>query len=255
MPVVGFLHAASPQRAAKSLQAFLKGLGEAGYVDGRNVVIEYRWAENRIDQLPALVADLAHRQVAVIAATTTPAALAAKVATTTIPIVFETGGDPVRLGLVTGLNRPGGNVTGVTQLNIEVMPKRLERRHELVPKAAVVPLLVNPSNPGLADLVLRDSALRMGAGEKFARGHGVQGVRGRGTGNPNYDAINMDEVFGTPGRTLRGHDIAGDVNRSRNLRPGALSTNSIPAPWRRATAATRLRPSPLPGVRRLRSSR
>jgi putative ABC transport system substrate-binding protein len=151
MPVVGFLHAATPQRAAKSLQAFLKGLGEAGYVDGRNVAIEYRWADNRIDQLPALMTDLAHHQVAVIAATTTPAALAAKAGTTAIPIVFETAADPVKIGLVTNLNRPTGNLTGVTQTNVETTPKRLEFLHELLPTAHVMALLVNPDDPALAE--------------------------------------------------------------------------------------------------------
>jgi len=148
MPVVGFVHVASAKGGyAPHLSAFLKGLSEAGYVDGRNVTIEYRWAEGRSDRLPAMVADLVHRQVAVIAATTTAAALAAKAATTTIPIVFEMASDPVRLGLVASLNRPGGNVTGVTQRNREISPKRLQMLHELVPTARVVALLINPNDP------------------------------------------------------------------------------------------------------------
>jgi putative tryptophan/tyrosine transport system substrate-binding protein len=150
-PAIGFLNTASPQGYSRPLAAFLKGLGENGYVDGQNVSIEYRWAEGRSDRLPAMAADLVNKQVAVIAATTTEGALAAKAATTTIPIVFETASDPVRLGLVPSLNRPGGNVTGVTQTNVEVAPKRLQLLQELVPTTSVMALLVYPDNPRLAE--------------------------------------------------------------------------------------------------------
>jgi len=156
MPVVGFINAASAHGYAPELAAFLKGLGEAGYVEGRNVAIEYRWADGQNDRLPALAADLVHRQVAVIAATTTVAALAAKAATTTIPIVFESGGDPVELGLVTSLNRPGGNLTGVTQTNVEVTPKRLELLHEVLPTVRIMALLANPADPGIFEVTVRD---------------------------------------------------------------------------------------------------
>jgi putative ABC transport system substrate-binding protein len=151
MPVVGFMNFASAQSYTRQLAAFLKGLGEAGYVDGRNVAIEYRWADGRSDRLPAMASDLVHRQVAVIAATSTPAALAAKASTTTIPIVFEMGADPVRLGLVTNLNRPGGNITGITQLTQEVTSKRLQLLHELLPTATSIGLLVNPAEPTHAE--------------------------------------------------------------------------------------------------------
>jgi putative ABC transport system substrate-binding protein len=151
MPVIGFVSAGSAKGLARPLSAFLKGLGETGYVEGQNVAIEYRWAELQNDRLPSFVADLVQRKVNVIAATTTPAALAAKAANTTIPIVFETSDDPVRLGLVANLARPGGNVTGVTQTNVEVAPKRLQLLHELIPTASVMALLVNPANPTLAE--------------------------------------------------------------------------------------------------------
>ena len=148
---VSFLNSAFAQGYARPLSAFLKGLSETGYVERQNVAIEYRWAEGHNDRLSAMMADLVHRQVAVIAATTTAAALAARAATTTIPIVFETGDDPVRLGLVASLNRPGGNVTGITQSNVEEMPKLVQLLHELIPSAHVIALLINSANSTLAE--------------------------------------------------------------------------------------------------------
>jgi len=157
LPVIGFVNSASRQGYEPQVAAFLKGLGEEGYVEGRNVAIEFRWAEGHVDRLPALVADLIHRQVVVIAATTNGAAVAAKAATTTIPIVFEVGDDPVGLGLVASLDRPGGNVTGVTQLNVVVAQKRLELLHELVPTARVFALLVDPTDATIAETNIRDT--------------------------------------------------------------------------------------------------
>src|SRR5215204_6036907 len=138
MPVIGYLSPESPVPFASRVRAFREGLAEAGYIEGRNVAIEFRWAEGQYDRLPALAADLVNRQVAVIVAPGgAPIALAAKAATATIPIVFEMGGDPVALGVVPRLNRPGGNLTGVSSLSVEVGPKRLESLHELVPTATV----------------------------------------------------------------------------------------------------------------------
>ena len=157
MPVIGFLGSASPERWASRMRAFHQGLNETGYVEGRNVAIEYRWAEGQNERLPTLAADLVARQVTVMVAPgSTPAALAAKAATTTIPIVFEVASDPVAIGLVSSLARPGGNITGVTSLNAEVQPKRLELLHELVPTATVVVLLVNPTNPNLAEFTTKN---------------------------------------------------------------------------------------------------
>jgi putative ABC transport system substrate-binding protein len=155
MPVVGFLNSTSLEGWAPFVAAFRQGLKETGYVEGQNVTIEYRWAEGQYDRLPSLAAELVQQKVTVIAATSTPAALAAKAATSTVPIVFTTGGDPIKMGLVASLRRPGGNVTGSTQLSVEVGPKRLELARELFPGATTVALLVNPANP-LAATVSKD---------------------------------------------------------------------------------------------------
>jgi putative ABC transport system substrate-binding protein len=152
IPLIGFLNVASADGYQPMVAAFRRGLQEMGYVEGQNVAIEYRWADGRTDRLPGLVAELVHHQVAVIAATSTPAALAAKAENTAIPIVFESGGDPLRLGLVASLSHPGGNVTGVTQLNAVVSPKRVELLHELLPAARVIALLVNPASPTLTEI-------------------------------------------------------------------------------------------------------
>jgi ABC-type uncharacterized transport system substrate-binding protein len=147
LPVVGFLSAVSPGPFAQRMAAFHQGLSDAGYLEGRNVVIESRWAEEKYDRLPALAADLVDRRVTVIVTYTDAAALAAKAATTTLPIVFINGGDPVRAGIVPSLNRPGGNVTGASFFGVDLAPKQLAMLHEVVPKAAVVGFLIDENVP------------------------------------------------------------------------------------------------------------
>jgi putative tryptophan/tyrosine transport system substrate-binding protein len=165
MPVVGFLSSRAPGENEAILVAFRRGLKEVGYVEGQNVTVEYRWADNQYDRLPALAADLVGRQVAVIVSNGPPI-MAAKAATSTIPIVFAVGFDPLTFGLVTSLSRPGGNLTGVSILDVEIGPKRLELLHELIPTAKVMALLVNPTTPA-AEVIAEDV-------RAAARAHGLQ---------------------------------------------------------------------------------
>jgi putative tryptophan/tyrosine transport system substrate-binding protein len=160
VPVIGFLHDQSPEVNRELVAAFQRGLAEIGYVEGRNVAIEYRWVRGQYDRLPSLVADLVHRQVAAIAVPgTTEPVLAVRRATQTIPIVFAVGIDPVEAGLVASLNRPGGNLTGVSILNAMIMAKRLELLHRLVPTATVIALLFNPTNPRLVKVQTEEAEL------------------------------------------------------------------------------------------------
>src|SRR6516164_780279 len=146
MPLIGFLDSKSPEGSAHLVAEFRRGLNGSFFIEGQNVTIEFRWAQNNYDRLPVLAADLVRRRVDVIAATGGPAALAAKAASAMIPIVFRVAADPIAAGLVASLSRPGGNVTGVTSLNLEVWPKRLEFLHEMVPAAPIMAVLVNPTN-------------------------------------------------------------------------------------------------------------
>jgi putative tryptophan/tyrosine transport system substrate-binding protein len=155
MPVIGFLNSASPEGYGPRVAAFRQGLQEGGYSEGQNVTVEYRWAEGQYDRVPIIALELLDRRVAVLVANT-PGVLAIKSAITTTPIVFTTAGDPVQIGLVASMNRPGGNVTGATGLGVELVSKRLELAHELVPTATVIAALINPANTTQAEPQLRD---------------------------------------------------------------------------------------------------
>jgi putative tryptophan/tyrosine transport system substrate-binding protein len=181
MPVIGFLNSGTREGFAHFLAAFHQSLNQAGFVEGRNVAIEYRWAEAEYDRLPALAADLVRRRVTVIAATTTPAALAAKAATSVIPIVFTSAADPVTAGLVASLSRPGGNATGVTNYLTDLGAKRLELLHDVVPKATTIGMLVNPNYPDI-ELQRRDV-------EEAARKFGQQVHVGNAASVDDFDRV------------------------------------------------------------------
>ena len=219
MPVIGYLAAGSPNSEARLHEAFLKGLGEAGYADGKNTRIEYRWAENQYDRLPLMAADLVRQEVAVLAATTTPAARAAKAATGTIPIVFTTIADPVQIGFVTSLNRPGGNVTGATMLSVEVGPKLVELLHVAVPSAGTMVLLVNPDNPNaeIQSKSMQQAAVQLGV--KF---HVLNA-----TTESDFDTVFAKLKELQAGALIIGHDVFFNA-QARQL--GALTLrNKMPA--------------------------
>jgi putative tryptophan/tyrosine transport system substrate-binding protein len=229
MPVIGFLNSGSPDGYAILKGEFLRGLKDAGYIEGRNIAIEYRWAEGQYDRLPMQAAGLVGRRVAVIAATSTPAVLAASTATATIPIVFTSGDDPVRLGLVASLARPGGNITGAVHLEIELTQKRLELLHELAPAASVIAILVNPTNRN-AESQSRD--LQMAARTLGLQAHVLHARSER----------DFDSVFASVRQLKAGALAIGSdplfTNRSEQLAALTVS-HSVPAiyEWREFVAA------------------
>ena len=218
MPVIGFLNSRAPSENPAILAAFLRGLKEAGYVEGQNVTVEYRWADGQYDRLPGLAADLVGRQVAVIISNG-PSARIAKAATSTIPIVFAVGFDPVTFGLVTNLSRPDGNLTGVSILDVEIGPKRLELLHELIPNEAVMALLVNPTTPAAETIVRAVQAAARDLGLKL---HVLHATTDR----------DFDAVFATVAQLRAGALVIGGdpffTSRSKQL--GELTvTHKVPA--------------------------
>jgi putative ABC transport system substrate-binding protein len=229
MPVIGLLNPSSPDPAAYLMRAFRQGLNETGYVEGRNVAIDYQWAKGQDDQLPALAADLVRHKPTVIVTSSVQAAQAAKAATTTIPVVFYTGGDPVALGFVASLSRPGGNLTGVTGLNAELGPKRLELLHELVPGATTIPVLIEPNdrNGGEPSSEMQAAARAFGV-----RLHVLHASTER----------DFDTVFATLAQLRAGALLinASYFFNTRNAQLGALTVNhAVPAiyQFREFTAA------------------
>ena len=220
MPVVGFLSTRASGDDLHLVAAVRRGLRETGFIEDQNVAFEYRFAVNQNDRLPALAADLVRRQVPVITAGPTPAALAAKAATTTIPIVFEVATDPVAVGLVASLSRPGGNVTGVTNLGVEIAPKRLELLRELLPTVTNIALLINPTSPVVAEALVRDS-------QAAARSLGLQlHVLHASTER------DLDTAFATLGRLRAGALVIGSdpFFTSRSERLAALTVrHAVPA--------------------------
>jgi ABC-type uncharacterized transport system substrate-binding protein len=231
MPVIGFLSSGLPGAFARQVAGFRRGLQEAGYVEGQNVAIEYRWAEGQYDRLPELASDLVRRQVAIIVATGgSVSAMAAKAITGTIPIVFTSGGDPVRMGLVASINRPGGNVTGVSLFTSTLAAKRLALLHELVPTATVIAMLVNPTNPN-AEPDTKEV-------ETAARTMGLQLIVLRASNESD-----LDKVFGTMSQHKVGAVIVGADpffdNNARDRMVALAAHHAVPAiyDWRDVAVA------------------
>ena len=218
MPVIGFLNSETPAAYAAMVTAFRRGLSEVGYVEGQNVAIEYRWAGGQNDRLATMAAELVHRQVSVIAANTA-ATQAAKTTTTTIPIVFSTSSDPVALGFVGSLNRPEGNVTGVSNLNIQLAPKRLEVLHELVPSAKIIALLVNPANS--AATAIETKALQAAASAPFL---GADLATMPATRPPHTNASENDIRAFVTKRKISGGTVSDKGRDARDIMLGLAKT-------------------------------
>jgi putative tryptophan/tyrosine transport system substrate-binding protein len=229
MPVIGFLNAVSADGFTERLRAFRQGLKDTGYVEGENVAIEYRWAENHMDRLPTLATDLVHRQVAVITATGGSApAVAAKAATTTIPVVFGSPEDPVKLGLVASLNRPGGNLTGINFFTAELVAKQLGLLRELVPQAVRVAVLINPANAARAESTVRET-------ETAARAMGLQTQIFKASSSREINAIFATFLRERPDALFVAPDPFFVVRRvqlanlaARHAIPASYSTRDIP---------------------------